>query len=726
MPTRPIHIGEYTGEVHDAWTIGADTLAEIESISTWIREAQSIPSLGRHALVRHPLKINGRDVAFVIKSFSRGSFWRDRYFQKVGSKARRSFLTAVRLLERGVGTPSPLLYLDRWHGGRLLESYYLCEFQDGIISLRDELNRLYREDPLCRRIMKLMETAAYAIADMHDAGVCHRDLGNQNILLRRDGNDAWKDVQFIDLNRAHLSDSLTVRERARDISRIDLPSDFLRVFKCMYHRDHHPSEEFNRWESHYRKRFAFHTASRKYRHPIRTYHEAKDRGHDDYAPTGRDLWVWDDRSVQAVSTMLSRDRHQYYPASNNYFIARSFLRSLPPVFQRYKTLKAVAFKKEVSLAGRFGMALGADPGANSKEHPLLSEIGPLPVLLRLYRHETDEVNQLIVNQAASLKNAGHTVMVALTQDREGVRSPALWERFVGTWIPHLSNVADWLEVGHAVNRVKWGVWDLREYRNLIQPVVSLARSHGPFRLSGPAAIDFEYHYLAALLDMVPEEGCLDALSHLLYIDRRGAPENRQGTFSAVEKFALAKAYAGWSKAVNGDRLIVSEVNWPLLNTGVYSPVCSPYVIADSHTNDPSVNEETYASFMVRYYMLALCSGLVDTVYWWRLVSRGFGLVDDSSDPWRPRPAYAAMKTMVRLLGRSYFVEKLASPAGVWALRFRDESNRHLVMAWGHPVEVNYRPPFAYSGVLNRDGAEVRIKQQDVLLSDSPLYFIDVR
>jgi len=707
----------------EAWSLDSSTLPEFNSINRWMNDAMAIASGGRHSIVQHTLVLNGKNISFAIKSFARGSWWRDHYFQKVGSKARRSFRTAVRLHEHRVGTPMPLLYLDRWHHGRLLESYYLCEYQEDITSFRDELNRLYREDPLCRKIMKLMETAAVAIADMHDAGVCHRDLGNQNILLRRDGGEAWKDVQFIDLNRAHVSTPLTVQQRARDISRIDLPSDFLRVFKCMYHRDQHPSKEFNTWENHYRKRYSFHTASRKFRHPLR---KRKREPASSKQLKGPELWVWDDRSVQAVSTMISRDRHQFYPRINNFYIARSVFKSALPVYQRYRDLIPRAFAREVSLEGRFGMAVGTVPGKGEQEWPLLNSLGPVPVLLRLYRHEPDDMNAATVEQAKKLKEKGHVTLVSLIQDRVGVRSPEKWEQFIGQWIPSLTGVADWLEIGHAANRVKWGIWDVREYRDLITPVLKMTESKGSFKLSGPAAIDFEYHYLAALLDMIPGEGRLDALSHLLYVDRRGAPENRQGRFSAVEKFALAKSFSGWSKAVKGDQLIVSEVNWPILDTGVYSPVCSPYVIPNSHTNDPSVNEELYADYMIRYYMLALCSGFVDTVYWWRLVAKGFGLVDDSVEPWRLRPAYNAMKTMMNLLGRAVFVEKIRAPDGIWLLRFRHAENRELVMAWAHPQSVKFQPAFSFNEILSRDGQVLSGQHRELMLTGSPVYFMDVR
>lgn len=711
--------GPYRGICADGAALTPGLIETLAGVQTWMQAGDVIHSLGRHGLARHEIHVHGQAFNLAIKSFARGSWLRDRYFARYGSKAERSFLTAVQLQKAGVGTPAPFAFLDRWEGGRLLESYYLCAYQENITSFREELNRLYRDDPLCRRIMTLMETVALAIADMHDAGVCHRDLGNQNILLRRDGEDRWKDVQFIDLNRAHRSHTLTTAQRARDISRIDLPSDFLRVFLCMYFRHRHPDELFKQLEARYRRRFARHTATRKYRRPIRQYHQRKKDALLPFVPRGKELWVWDDRSVQAVSTLLKRDRRAYYPISNHVRVAASLVGAAGPVWSNYRAYLHKAFQQPVRLAGRTGVAIGPVASPAGREAGLIEHLGLAAVLVRLYRHEPDEVNDRALEEIRHWKQQGRSVLVALVQDREAVRTPARWRAFVEQWVPPLKGLADWLEIGHAVNRVKWGLWDVREYRPLVEPVVRAAGDQIP--LCGPAVIDFEYHFLPAFLDQVPA-GALSALSHHLYVDRRGAPENRQGRFGAVEKFALAKAIATWSPAVRGDRLIVSEVNWPLRGTGEFSPVNSPYIIPGSHTDDPSVDEEAYASYLVRYIALALCSGLVDQVYWWRLVARGFGLVDDTEPEWRMRPAYLALQVFLRELGDATFVERLPTPAGAWALRFERPGRPGIILAWAHPSPLSWMPEARVRSFIARDGHAHAITGA-VTLYQSPVYLI---
>ena len=720
MRILPIQAGPYSGEMYGALPA---TAAPGESLASVVEilAANGARSRSAQAVSRHEIRLDDRALAVAIKSYRR-VWWRDRHFAHHGSKAARAFRAAVRLAEHGVGTPRPIAFLDRWEGARLIECHYLCEYEESATSFRDEINRLFREDPLARRILSLMETVATAIARMHDAGVCHLDLGNQNILVRRVDDDHWDDVRFIDLDRSWLRESLTLRERARDVSRIDLPSAMLPVFKCMYFGHRRAPREFEKWEAHYRQRFAFHTASRKYRHPLRTL-----RGRGGGARTSlerTELWVWDDRSEQAIGALRKGDRYARYPWRNAFHVAKGLFRGTVPVLARYRELMDQAFRREVSLANRIGVAIGAE---DEREGPLVHALGPAPVLVRLYRHAPPEDNAAAVEVVRRLKAAGHSTFVALVQDRACIRQPALWLDFAQAWLPRLAGIADAVEIGHAVNRVKWGIQDFNEYRELVETALRVARASGSFKVTGPAAIDFEYHYLAGLLDLLPD-GSFDALSHHLYVDRRGAPENRQGRFSAVEKFALAKAFAGWSPSIRGDELIVSEVNWPLLGTGVHSPISAPYVFPDAKSHGSAVDEETHADFMLRYYALALCSGFVDQVYWWRLVARGVGLVDNTTEPWRPRPGYAALRHFAQLLGDATFVEKLPAAEGIWVLRFRKPDGSGVVMAWSAgnagSGAVRFDPGFGYDVALNRDGREVEGKP--VMLAGSPVYFYGVR
>jgi len=156
----------------------------------------------------------------------------------------------------------------------------------------------------------------------------------------------------------------------------------------------------------------------------------------------------------------------------------------------------------------------------------------------------------------------------------------------------------------------------------------------------------------------------------MYVDRRGAPENEQAGFDTVRKLAMARAIARVHPSC-AERVVVSEVNWPLAGTGVWSPVGSPYQSPGPRLRDPSVDEETYAAYMVRYFLLSLCSGMADRVYWWTLAAHGFGLIDDrASSGWRPRPAYYAFQKLVETFDSAVFAGRdVGELAEDWRLRF---------------------------------------------------------
>ncbi|MCK6460950.1 MAG: hypothetical protein L6Q95_13790, partial [Planctomycetes bacterium] len=313
------------------------------------------------------------------------------------------------------------------------------------------------------------------------------------------------------------------------------------------------------------------------------------------------------------------------------------------------------YRKPVAMSDRIGMTVSPTRETWDKELPLLQGLGRLPVLARYYAHESEREWQFTTAALRALHADGWKVSVALVQDRRAVADPSRWDAFVKAVLGGLGGIAEWIEPAHAINRVKWGIWSLREYERLLAPFAAMPR------VMGPAINDFELPHAAAAL----RARKFDALSLHLYVDRRGAPENRQGKYDALDKFALARALS--ERGGCGGRVIVSEVNWFLRDKGYAHPF-APYATPGlSHEWD--VDEETYADYMLRYYLHAICSGMVERVYWWRLAARPFGLVDPEG--WHARPAYHALREFLARFGRSTFVERLPSEEGVYLLRFRE-------------------------------------------------------
>lgn len=661
-----------------------DILAQL---AFWIdKQGQPLVPPGRHRVDRLALPCGGETLDVVVKTYGLQSAGRDRLAARAGTKAQRAFETALILRDAGVGTPAPIAVAERWDHSRLRESRLVTAFVPDLTNLRDELGRIYLQAPRCAPLMALLQCVADAVRAMHHAGILHRDLGNQNIGLRRNPEDSaspWS-VFFLDLNRAHAVPKPAPPERGADLARLDLPSDFLRVFFAMYFHGHSPPPEFQAAEQQARRAFALHTALRPLRHPFR---EARLRRAPPPPPPplrGREIWIWDDRSAQAIPAYTAKDRRKLLPAGNVSAAIRGLARKGFSVHRTYRALRAHSFQAPVPFDGAIGMTLDAEPAAWAWQLEFLERLQgaqKLPLLLRLYHHQNPDAWHWTLDQALNLHRRGHSVALALVQDRRAVREARGWRQMVTLAFDRAHAFADFFEIGHAINRSKWGVWDYREYVRLLDPVRASLIQYPDVRITGPACIDFEPYALAGLLHLLPGDIRFHALSHHLYVDRRGAPENAQGAYDTVAKCAWLRAFAR-AHGFASDRVMLSEVNWPLHGTGVWSPVNSPYETLEPRQNDPSVTEEDYAAFMARYLLLAIASGHAARVYWWRLVARGFGLVDDT-DPaaWRPRPAFLALQTMLQNLAGATFARKLDSPPGAYALEFTRPGAAPLVVRW---------------------------------------------
>ncbi len=617
-----------------------------------------------------------------VKIYEPQGWLRSLLARQLGSEARKTWQVASALHARGVGTPKPVGFLERWERGRLLESYFVTEFVEGR-TFHQELLRLLLEDPDLEKVLALLEAVATAVRAMHDAGVQHGDLGNQNILV-------GKAVRFVDVGRGRVREALTQHERAFDVSRLTLPSKLLRIFLRMYWRERYvagegPPREFLRWLGLRRRLFALHTRLRPLRHPVKWARRRRER-RPKY-PKPRDLWLWDPRSAQPVALLERRDRWLLHSPATMLRIAAATVAAVSPVMRRYRRLLHDCYRAPVSMQDRIGMTISPTPETWERERALLEGLGRVPVLARYYAHETAREWEFTTGVLRQLHAAGWKVAVALVQDRRAVRDPSRWDDFVRTVLGGLGGIAEWIEPGHAINRVKWGIWSLAEHDRLLEPF------SGMKGVMGPATNDFEFPYAAAAL----RGRKFDALSLHLYVDRRGAPENRQGAYSALDKFALARALA--ERGGCGGRVIVSEVNWFLKDTGGYAHPFAPYTPSRRKSHEWDVDEETYADYMLRYCLHAICSGMVERVYWWRLVSRPFGLVDP--DGWRARPAYHALREFLARFGGSTFVERLGSEDGVYLLRFRgpdgvigfSASGETCVSPGGRSVTLTGRPTY---------------------------------
>jgi hypothetical protein len=418
----------------------------------------------------------------------------------------------------------------------------------------------------------------------------------------------------------------------------------------------------------------------------------------------RETFRWNPYADQPhnVASRSERFWHHFRYAGSYLSLLAEISRKFPggwPLFRKYRR---EMYQTSVNLGNPFGLALSPHASKDEAIVEHLIELGVPSSLIRFpsWERETlssvEEFADLLMERKVELTGA-------LLQRRNDVLEPSRWRDFVEEVFVRFGKKCAYFEVGHAWNRTKWGVWNYKEYLQLARPAVELAEKYG-VKIVGPAVIDFEFHLYPPVLKEIP----FDKVSSLLYVDRVGPPENTQFGWDTAAKVALLKATVDVS-ATKGKDLWITEVNWPLKDTGKYSPA----------SGTPNVSEELQADYLVRYHILTLASGFVERVYWWQLVAPGYGLIDSRAGEWRKRPAFFALKTMVTVLDGSTFIRKIdLADAHVFQFIKNGES---CVVCWtpGPSTAIDF--PYEIKRVVGRDGQSEPKSDNRILIEGSPKY-----
>ncbi|WP_455756686.1 glycosyl hydrolase [Sulfurimonas sp.] len=299
------------------------------------------------------------------------------------------------------------------------------------------------------------------------------------------------------------------------------------------------------------------------------------------------------------------------------------------------------FVKRKTIDSKLFFSLGVDYQREPQQTiELLNELDVDRVLLRLKLWEMDTIDEL---KEFILACGNKKIILKVLQDREHIEDNELLKKDFIEIFSKLDGIVDIYEIGSTINRAKWGFFSVDEYNKFYQSVYDLKnKEFQHIKLIGSGVIDFEYHFTAHTLFNLFKYH-YDGISSLLYVDRRGAPENAQLGFALSDKIALLSTMV-WASPKTKQSLHITEVNWPITGTAPYAPT-SEYECID---------EESYANFMLRYYMLSFASQQVDSVSWHQLIAPGYGLIDNR-DNLIKRPAFTTYKFMLKNLKNAQFL-----------------------------------------------------------------------
>lgn len=119
----------------------------------------------------------------VIKRYNHRGLWHSLRHTIKGSRAKRNWLSAHRLVHLKIATPEPLAYIDQYRGLLLWQSYFVARFVPGL-----QVHEILRDETIVpAQKQRVSDLVLELLHRMAEHGVSHGDMKHTNILY--DGTD---------------------------------------------------------------------------------------------------------------------------------------------------------------------------------------------------------------------------------------------------------------------------------------------------------------------------------------------------------------------------------------------------------------------------------------------------------------------------------------------------------------------------------------------------------
>ncbi|TCN52092.1 Kdo domain containing protein [Flavobacterium circumlabens] len=149
-----------------------------------------------------------------------------KYFRK--SKARRSFEYATVLLEKGIGTPQPIAFLENFNWLGLRDSYYVSEHLVTELTYRELVE--IPDYPDNENILRQFTRFSF---DLHEKGIEFLDHSPGNTLIKKSTEGKY-DFFLVDLNRMEFHDTMTFEMRMKNLCRLTPVKEMVAVMSNEY------------------------------------------------------------------------------------------------------------------------------------------------------------------------------------------------------------------------------------------------------------------------------------------------------------------------------------------------------------------------------------------------------------------------------------------------------------------------------------------------------------
>jgi hypothetical protein len=157
-----------------------------------------------------------------------------KFFRK--SKAKRSFEYATRLMQMGIGTPTPIAYSENFSLVGLQDSYYVCQHLLTELTFR-ELVEIpdYPENEL---ILRQFVNFSF---QLHEKGVEFLDHSPGNTLIKKVAESKY-DFFLVDLNRMNFHERMDFEMRMKNLSRLTPKKEMVAIMSNEYAKLYPKSE----------------------------------------------------------------------------------------------------------------------------------------------------------------------------------------------------------------------------------------------------------------------------------------------------------------------------------------------------------------------------------------------------------------------------------------------------------------------------------------------------
>jgi hypothetical protein len=130
------------------------------------------------------------------------------------SKARRSYEYATILLEKGIGTPEPIAFLEKFNWIGLQDSYYVSEHLASELTFKELVE--IPDYPDHENILRQFTRFSF---DLHEKGIEFMDNTPGNTLIKKVSQNQYQ-FFLVDLNRMNFHESLDFDMRMKNLSRL--------------------------------------------------------------------------------------------------------------------------------------------------------------------------------------------------------------------------------------------------------------------------------------------------------------------------------------------------------------------------------------------------------------------------------------------------------------------------------------------------------------------------